>query len=49
LFQPERRKPIGFWSSFLEGSPEVIADVVFLKELKVLGYECTTPRNNFTN
>ncbi|MBJ7394243.1 MAG: hypothetical protein JHD01_05770, partial [Candidatus Nanopelagicales bacterium] len=40
FFQPERRKPIGSWSSFLEGGPDTIAESVFLKELAQLDYEC---------
>ena len=44
FFQPERRKPVGSWSSFLEGGPDTIADAVFLKELAQLDYECYSPR-----
>jgi hypothetical protein len=44
FFQPERRKPVGSWSSFLEGGPETIAETVFLKELAQLDYECYSPR-----
>ena len=45
FFQPERRKPIGSWSSFLEGGPDTIAESVFLKELAQLDYECYSPRH----
>ena len=44
FFQPKRRKPVGSWSSFLEGGPETIAETVFLKELAQLDYECYSPR-----
>ena len=38
FFKPERRKEIGLWSSFLEGSPESIAERVFLEEIRKQGY-----------
>jgi hypothetical protein len=44
FFKPERRKEIGLWSSFLEGSPESIAERVFLEEIRKQGYATKIPK-----
>ena len=38
FFKPEKRKEIGMWSGFLEGSTETIAERVFLEEIRKQGY-----------
>jgi hypothetical protein len=44
FFKPERRKEIGLWSSFREGSPESIAERVFLEEIRKQGYATKIPK-----
>jgi len=43
-FKTTRNKDIGSWSGFLEGSPEAIAEMVFLKEIGKKGYATSIPR-----
>lgn len=44
FFKTDRSKDFGFWSGFLEGSPEAIAELVFLEEIGKKGYATTIPR-----
>ena len=44
FFKTERSKDFGFWSGFLEGSPEAIAELVFLEEIGKKGYATKLPR-----